>query len=1363
MVLLENHNAALPIPSSGNIATFGVGSYRTVKGGQGSGEVNQRYTTSIRQGLETAGYTVTTSPTYWNALSSFFDTTYGNWNTGGLGNLLPYANAERPLTAETVQPTAPTDTALYVIARGSAEGADITSGAGNYLLTATERANIELIGHQYENVIVMLNTGSVMDSAFYDQVNATVTDPDGGLALDSLLLISQPGQEAGNAVVDVLKGAVVPSGKLTDSWASQYSYNPASALFGGNGGGTAHEEYTEGIYVGYRYFDSFYQTIGGENPADSVINYPFGYGLSYTDFDVQPLAVTADTETVTVRARVTNTGDTFTGREVVQAYFSAPETGIDKPYQELAGYVKTEPLAPGESQTVTIRYNTTDMSSYYEDGAQWALDAGDYIVRVGNSSRDTEVAARLHLGERTVTEQLANELDENVPATELVSDPANFYSYPTEEAEIAASPRTELDFSGFVAPNNASEFEQTVPIDNTSPYFAIDGSLIGTTEALLSTTNANNWEGSGAAYVPKTGETVRNLATSPSNTLFDVARGTVPIDNFVAGLSVTQLGNIVQGSGIGTRSTATAPGAAGYTTPLYANTLGIPGMTLADGPAGLRITRQINSATVPTQYQYATAWPVGVLLAQTWDTDLMHKVADAIGAEMAEFGVSLWLAPGMNIHRDPLNGRNFEYYSEDPLVTGLTGATMTAGVQANPGVGVTIKHFFANNQEADRFTSDSDLTERASREIYLRGFEIAVKTAQPMAIMTAYNRINTVHAANNYDSTMNVLRGEWGFEGIAMSDWFAMNYSSPIGMMYAGNDIVMPGNNPAQMINATARVAPSIDVSGLPVYTRTNATNAAGVVTTSYSWLFNGLTPNASGAVTIPTTVNSSTDLTQIPRSSTTNRNAINNETYVANAPFASVNAAYLDVTNWLLPATTPGLSNAQKAAITVTDVVRADPADSSSPVVSYTVNVRGNYATTPLNMRLGDMQRSAKNILKVIMQTSEFGQLASQRNQTGITVRPYAAQFGALPQVFTTDTSSIVRNQAGASRPAVSVDTSTAPSAEGWFAGPVNVVVQTDVTADAFVSINGGAPQPYRAPVAFTADGTYHVRAFSVADGVFSADDEITVRIDSALPTATATGANGVLAVTASDALSGVRSVEYSLDGSTWSPYTTPVAIAGAPRTVSYRVTDLAGNQSAAASVAVEAAPPGAVAPYITVQPVASTSAVVGDTVRLSTTATGAPAPAVQWQASRSGVEWTSIAGATGTNYEFAATKAMDGNQYRAVFVNAAGAATSTVSTLDVKVKSVAKAKLSDSTITKSTKGKVKVTVSPTADNPTGTVTVHYGSKTKKATLKASADGEVTVTLPKLKRGTYKVWVTYAGSDEFASSTSSKVTLRVR
>lgn len=987
IVLLANENEALPMSSDGNVALFGVGAYATIKGGTGSGDVNNRYTVSVRQGFDDAGYDVTTSDGYWNTMTNAYDT----MPPPPRRTDKDYSAADQLLTAESVQPKAATDTAIYVIARTSGEFNDRNTNKGNFHLADVERANIELVGQNYDNVIVALNVGGVVDTAFVAEINAASEDPKGSDAIDSLVLMSQPGQEAGHAVVKVLNGTVNPSAKLTSTWAAAYEYYPTSETFSANDGNVDTEVYSEGIYIGYRYFDSFYEQIEPADP-DAVVNFPFGHGLSYTDFDVEPVGVHMEGADVVVTATVTNSGDTHSGREVVQVYVSAPAGGaLDVPYQELGGSVKTDDLAPGATQAVTVRFALADLASFDADRASYVLKEGDYIVRVGNSSRETQVAGVLELGEEKITEVVAHQQNASSPEEELAADPADFYSYPSEKQEIADAARASVDAGAIVTVDSISALEQDVPVDESSPYNGIDdGNVISSVPVYLDADQAD-WERTGAPYELRTGEEVEYVETDADATLYDVARGDISMERFVAGLDATALANIVEGAAT-PGSTLVATGSAGYTTAVYEN-LGIPAMALADGPAGLRLTKQFG--TDPVLYQFGTAWPIGTMLAQSWDPELIATVGEAIGQEMNEYGVHLWLAPGMNIHRDPFNGRNFEYYSEDPLVSGLSAAAMITGVQSNEGVGVTVKHYTANSQQNNQNFQDSVMTERTLREIYLKGFEIAIKQAQPAAVMTSWNKINGRWTSASYDLVTDVLRGEWDFQGMVMTDWNQANRSGVFVHQYSGNDIIMPGRQPNQILEILRPTTAEIDATGLPVVDIRTQEVANGEPTVSYVWNLGELVLAEDGAESISTTVDSAS-LATAPTSTETAVNLFQNETVTPIGPFGTVQEAYDWVTGIL--AAEGALSSEQAAAIDVADVQYET--DESSPVTSFTVNVAGDYPDdSTYILRLGDVQRSAMNILNIVSQSSAFEELAGIQGVSGISVGAYSDQFTDLEQ----------------------------------------------------------------------------------------------------------------------------------------------------------------------------------------------------------------------------------------------------------------------------------------------------------------------------------------------------------------------------
>ena len=673
------------------------------------------------------------------------------------------------------------DLAIYVLSRNSGEGKDRTPGAGDYELSDTEKTAIANLANAYGNLIVVLNVGGVIDTKFLRAQEG----------IGAILLMSQAGNIGGHALADVLTGKVSPSGHLTTTWAENYEDYPNAKTFSHMNGDIHDEYYEEGIYVGYRYFDTFDVT-----PA-----YPFGYGKSYTTFDVKTEEVTADAKQISVKVSVTNTGATYSGKEVVQVYYSAPTGKLEKPYQELAAYVKTKELAPGESEELIITYQVDRMASYDVQRASYVLEAGTYYVRVGVNSRATKVSAAVVLDQETVTEVLSNRLVLDCEMNELSSADVTPYGYAEEEAEK----------------------EQACKLDIASTDIE---------------TKTVTYEETNAEIAANTSE--------KKITMQDVMSGQATLDDLVGQLTIPEMAELCVGTSRGNMggdtaiigsSSAVVPGAAGDTTSLMIEDRDIRNLVLADGPAGLRLSKHFKAdaegnvipgtsdAPIPGMdllmagspkpeipedaidyYQYCTAIPIATLLAQTWDVDAIKECGDIVGEEMKEFGVTLWLAPGMNIHRNPLCGRNFEYYSEDPLVAGKCAAADTLGVQQHAGVGTTIKHFALNNQEDNRMHTNAHVSERAAREIYLKGFELAVKEAKPMSIMTSYNLINGIHSANNKDLLTAITRNEWGFDGIVMTDWgttggmemnqgmeFKYGCSSAAGCIKAGNDLTMPG------------------------------------------------------------------------------------------------------------------------------------------------------------------------------------------------------------------------------------------------------------------------------------------------------------------------------------------------------------------------------------------------------------------------------------------------------------------------------------------------------------------------------------------------------------------------------------------
>lgn len=765
IVLLEN-DGILPLPADIPAALYGEGARHTVRGGTGSGDVNTRSDVNIEQGLTDAGYRIT-STAWLDRQDEAFAKALQDYDArmtqmaqemgadeGMLRLLTPFKRPAPVLITNEDIEKSPADVAIYVISRTSGEGADRRAEKGDYELTDAETEEIRRLANAYPGVVVVLNTASVISMTELTEIPG----------VRAIVLMGQLGSTGGDALADVLSGKTTPSGKLTDTWAKNYSDYPAADTFSHNNGDLSDEYYTEGIYVGYRYFDSF-----GVSPL-----YPFGYGKSYTTFTLSKAAVTTDSEEICVRTTVTNAGSKHSGREVVQIYVSAPASDIRRPYQSLVGYAKTKTLAPGESEEIAVRFQARDMASYDTKSAAWVLEPGCYIVRMGTSSADTVPAAVLTLSEQARTAQLKNLFRDSDPVKEMTAP-----QLPAEDVP-ASVPRIAID------PNAIGCFTAVYPGVRTPYEAAAEGTL----------------------------------------TASDVYSGACTVEELTAQLTVHEMAELcvgtlrTGGSVVGEASHAVA-GAAGDTSSILEKSRGIRGLVMADGPAGLRLTPVFqtdssgrvlsageDTGDAVTYYQYCTAIPVGTALAQSWNEELIEELGRMIGEEMELFGVDIWLAPAMNIHRNPLCGRNFEYFSEDPLISGKCAAAMTRGVQSHPHKAVTVKHFAVNNQEDNRYFTNAHVGEQALREIYLRGFQIAIMETQPVAVMTSYNLLNGVHTANDYDLLQCACRDEWGFQGFIMTDWFTSvdlpeltggrphkyPISSSTGCIYAGNDVQMPGS-----------------------------------------------------------------------------------------------------------------------------------------------------------------------------------------------------------------------------------------------------------------------------------------------------------------------------------------------------------------------------------------------------------------------------------------------------------------------------------------------------------------------------------------------------------------------------------------
>ena len=791
MVLLKNINGVLPLKGRGKIALFGNGAARTIRGGTGSGDpfngglsgggdqdVDQslRYHINILNAMETEGFEIVNREQQM-AWARCYDLAKREMKDQVMS---VFAFPEEPLTTEKLEEYAKeTETAICVISRNSGEGNDrfmkkeVSIGdkkyeIGDYRLSAVEMDNLKKLRSAFSSLILVLNVpGSI-----------SVQDLEAACA-DAILLMGQAGQEGGAAVTDILTGKATPSGKLTATWAKKYEDYPTA----GNFLQDFNKVYTEGIYVGYRYFDTFNVEPG----------YPFGYGLSYTTFALGNLEASLDEDTLVLGVTVENTG-AFAGREVVQVYVSAPVSEMDMPEQELKGFQKTMLLAPGEKEDIKIRIPLRNLASYSENAGGYILSKGDYGVRIGTSSRDTKPVCKIRLEQTALTEQVLVEL----PLTE------------TLEEKKGLTDRKDETIWKDVPVLLAVQIPET--LDSRSAY---------SDEKVVTYATDTSYQ----PVMPY--ETVRYVEKKEWK-LNDVASGRVSMEEFAAQLDAAQLADLCCGTGWGVQdennpvigaSSESVPGAAGETTHAL-ESYGVSSIVLADGPGGVRITQQFEATDLESGekrqvYHYCTAWPVGTLLAQSFDPEILEQVGCGMAADMQAMRIDLLLGPGMNIQRDPMCGRNFEYFSEDPLISGKMASAMVRGLQSLPGGGGCIKHYAANNQETNRNAVDSVIGQRALREIYLEPYKIAIQESQPLSIMSSYNLINGVPTADSYDLCTDLARGEWGFEGLIMTDWNGGS-STPWKSMHAGNDLIMPGGKGRAMniLQAVRTVMPEFDERG---------------------------------------------------------------------------------------------------------------------------------------------------------------------------------------------------------------------------------------------------------------------------------------------------------------------------------------------------------------------------------------------------------------------------------------------------------------------------------------------------------------------------------------------------------------------
>lgn len=740
MVLLKNQGGILPFGRGQKLAVFGKGSVDYVKGGGGSGDVTVAYTRNLMEGLrikEQEGKL----QVFWPAEKYYREEIEKQYAQGAC----PGMTLEPELPDTLVrQAKAFTDTAVITICRYSGEGWDRKSIVenstpnvseqsfaqmsarifenGDFCLTHGEQKMVEKVRENFEKVAVVLNIGGMMDTSWFKRDDR----------IGAVLMAWQGGIEGGLAAADILCGDVNPSGKLTDTFAASLEDYPSTEGF--------HESldyvnYEEDIYVGYRYFETIPQ-------AREKVVYPFGFGLSYTDFEIHTRKTALDLDRVKVQVEVANVGKR-PGKEVVQVYYRAPQGKLGKPALELAAFGKTRLLQPGESQIMSLDFPVAAMASYDDTGKvrkhAYVLEAGSYELYVGNSVENLEKWERnWEIHDDVVVQQLESQCTPTQLPRRLLSSGA-FENLPVKEA--------------------VPDTPQLTPQD-------VDG-LEGVEPAQPGYGRMRRREEEAKGRRP----------------LREVAEGKLSLDAFLEQLSIEDKIHLLGGQpNTGVANTFGMGNLKDY---------GIPNVMTADGPAGLRIQPWCGVNT--------TAWPCATMLACTWNTELVEQVGAAAAEEVKENNIGIWLTPAMNIHRSPLCGRNFEYYSEDPLVAGKMGAAMVRGMQSRH-IAASAKHFACNNKESNRKDSDSRVSERALREIYLKGFEIVVKESQPWTIMSSYNKINGQRASENRELLTGILREEWGFQGIVTTDWWTRgeHYKET----KAGNDVKMGCGYPERVLEA---------------------------------------------------------------------------------------------------------------------------------------------------------------------------------------------------------------------------------------------------------------------------------------------------------------------------------------------------------------------------------------------------------------------------------------------------------------------------------------------------------------------------------------------------------------------------------
>ncbi len=722
IVLLKNEDESLPLAGK-KVNVFGAASVVPLLGGAGSGAITTHNPVYFYEALDEAGivYNTELMELYEKYCSSNEILKTGSTVFNNLAQLLLAKSALNEMDPENLtddimkRAKSFSDTAIIVIGRTSAENSDLSPETLS--LSENEKAMVEKVASTFSDVIVLFNIGNVMEMGFLDEYES----------IKAAAVFWIPGEFGMKAVGQMLNGEVNPSGRLADTVAYSIYDHPSTQNFGTYeyDGGEYYVEYQEGIYVGYRYFETF---------AKDKVQYPFGHGLSYTAFTKEIVSSSTENEKISVDVKVTNIGD-VSGKDTVQIYYSAPYSGkIEKSAIALGAYEKTELLAPSESEIVTVEFNINDMASYDRlNNEAWVLEKGDYQIILGENVRE-------HIDSFTysVTEDVVIKSD-SVTGTEI----KNLF----DDA-----------YSGFTVLSR----------ENAEDTYPVARYLVKTEEIK----NADKYpEPTKEGTAPKMGVTYDTGVI----TLQDVYENEELMDQFLDQLTLDEMTHLVARGGYQTYGI---------------ERLGVPQTWDNDGPSSIKGAHGIAYTDSGTAYPCATA------IACTWNKDLANKMGDSVGIEARSIGTDIWYAPGVNIHRNPMGGRNFEYFSEDPVISGTMGAEIINGAWGQ-GLVTTIKHFAMNDQESHRAGIFTWADEQTMREIYLKAFEIPVKESACYGVMSAYNRIGTDWCGGCSELLKDLLRKEWGFDGFVVSDYsnnfIGNGYMSPVLAIYNGNDTMLTG------------------------------------------------------------------------------------------------------------------------------------------------------------------------------------------------------------------------------------------------------------------------------------------------------------------------------------------------------------------------------------------------------------------------------------------------------------------------------------------------------------------------------------------------------------------------------------------